>query len=787
VQHVSLADRTALFAPEPWGDGQVYLWYRGIWGNDAVKSALMALEQWALEKLDTGAAFDDIFRKVVEGNDSVAALGLGASLCLAYPGALLAAAFPLVTCPYLWEWDIPRVTQERSPTNVIGNWHQYRMQLTAVRNLNQKSHRKRNIRDLVLYFVLADDKKLVTKFTKSIRSFPKRLPISYEEEKTEAAHMAALQEKMALFAAQADRKYLKTAPTADGLHIQIWIDPPYLQKTKYKEQQDRHLQLNEWMAVALWANKSLESGSVDGELALEDGLAKARRWDEPGLFDNRAGAFEERYRAAAVAGAAYVAAKHCSGEAWTGELAAWCLDVLERAATGPDAAEELMVRSASLLMHPALFAVHGYSALLARGVEVERCREALLSLATDALQEVQTAVFVAAKDYAATESAFYWVLLDLMVQQWVVQREEIPDIHTVEWDRLEAERKVALLDRATIALASRQAPVLPAIPMPWIKGGVAPRRARRDMKGYVRNETVFLWDIAGKIPPHIYLVPVLEEASRRAQFLKLVGELLEFTFQEMVPPFATSRRDHNGHTAYEWVYAFSAWCGKLCIHLSREEAQEQILSPIWAQPPRSALLMLQTLMRTFMIRAFLTPAEISRAHITLWSAMADWLFSNAEWARNGREEYLDHNFTCAAFTLLFCAAPDFSPLICGIDPGWPHLNKFLPIIKRAICEFGVNETLYLAVITFLRRGGSDFLPEPALAWLRTVVETRKGDRKFWEANGESTVELLKQLIAQKGGLLSAQHHRAITVIADILVDDGVRGAGFLQQELLRAG
>src|SRR5207253_2352527 len=113
------------------------------------------------------------------------------------------------------------------------------------------------------------------------------------------------------------------------------------------------------------------------------------------------------------------AAKHCAGRVWTRELAAWCLDVLERAATGPDAAEELMVRSASLLMHPTVFAVYGYSALLARGVDAGRCREALLSLATDALQEVQTAVFVAAKDYASTESAFYWVLLDLMVQQWV--------------------------------------------------------------------------------------------------------------------------------------------------------------------------------------------------------------------------------------------------------------------------------------------------------------------------------------------------------------------------------
>jgi len=83
--------------------------------------------------------------------------------------------------------------------------------------------------------------------------------------------------------------------------------------------------------------------------------------------------------------------------------------------------------------------------------------------------------------------------------------------------------------------------------------------------------------------------------------------------------------------------------------------------------------------------------------------MADWLFSNLEWKRNGRREYLDREFI-SAFTLLFCVAPDFPPLVCGIDPGWPHLDKFLPIVKRAICEFGMNETLYLAVITFLKRG-----------------------------------------------------------------------------------
>jgi hypothetical protein len=211
------------------------------------------------------------------------------------------------------------------------------------------------------------------------------------------------------------------------------------------------------------------------------------------------------------------------------------------------------------------------------------------------------------------------------------------------------------------------------------------------------------------------------------------------------------------------------------------------LKPIWAQDSETALLIMQTLLRTFMIRALLKPAEIKDDHIRLWSEMSEWLFNHPEWTANRGGDYLDREFTSCAFSLLFCAAGDFGPLICGIDPGWPHLGKLLPIIERAIRELGLNETLYIAVITFLKRGGMDLLPEPALAWLNDVVMKKKGDQGFWQANGENTVELLKRLIAEKTALLTPEHRRLITSIADILVDDGVRGAGFLQQELLRAG
>ena len=75
-------------------------------GNHACQSGLMALEQWALEKIEAGADFNDIFKKVIEGNDCVAALGIGVSLCLSKPNQTFGYALPLITCPHLWQWDI---------------------------------------------------------------------------------------------------------------------------------------------------------------------------------------------------------------------------------------------------------------------------------------------------------------------------------------------------------------------------------------------------------------------------------------------------------------------------------------------------------------------------------------------------------------------------------------------------------------------------------------------------------------------------------------------------------
>jgi len=168
----------------------------------------------------------------------------------------------------------------------------------------------------------------------------------------------------------------------------------------------------------------------------------------------------------------------------------------------------------------------------------------------------------------------------------------------------------------------------------------------------------------------------------------------------------------------------------------------------------------------------------------LWRDITDWIFASRAWHPDS--EHLDREFVTCAFAVLFCVAPDFSPLLCGVEPGWPHLAKFNSILERAVREFGRHHTLYLAVTTFLKNGGFDLLPRPALAWLEQIAREKKADQGFWKVNGDETVELLGRLIKQKGAELSLDDRKAIILISDLMTDNGVRGAGFLHQDLLRA-
>ena len=771
-----------------WGDGQVYLWFRGIWANAAVGSALMAMEKWALDELDSGRSFDDVFRVVVEGNETVAALGLAVSLCLAHPEKSLECALPLITCPHVWNWDISRFVhdQDETPSNEIGDWHRFRHLLTAVRDLNRKPHRKQDIRALVPYFVFHKDDKIKERYTHGIQQFVDLLPFELKEETTHPATIATLQEQMKVFAEQADPQYWKIEPTEDGRHYMIWNDPPSLKSKKYIQQREEHNRLNECMALSLWANKCLKTSSIDSKFTIDEGIARAKALDASDLFEELVGAGNilRSQRQSAVAGTAFVAAKLYDGDRWDDVVGPWCLNVLQRAAAAPESSDTFSVRSSILSMHPVVFAVHGFSALLKRGYQTRECQLALLSLAVDAVEGVVEAVSCSSAQYTCEYPEYSWVLFDLLVRQCIVREDAIPNYHSMVWDDAEAEQKSRLLDLAAHSLENAIEPTLPDIPLPWIRRHDFVPPLMSETEGYERNDSVFLWNLAEKAILQAPSTAILPNTHRRSQFVRLVGQLTDLTMQEIIPPFAQSRRDHYGNTPFEWVSNFFNWCGRLSTQLTLEEVQAEILSRVLATDDEAALLAMQSFIPAYMIEAFLLPPTIDDQRVLLWEEIAEWIFENREGNRIGR--HLSNDFTTCALATLFCVQRDFQPLLCGIEEGWPHLRRFEAIIQRAVVQFGTNSTLYIAVVLFFKKGGFDLLPDPGLEWLRGIVVAMKQDQEFWRSNGDDTVEILKMLLEKKGHALDRVHWEAIALMSDVLVDNGVRGAGFLQQERMRS-
>jgi hypothetical protein len=79
------------------------------------------------------------------------------------------------------------------------------------------------------------------------------------------------------------------------------------------------------------------------------------------------------------------------------------------------------------------------------------------------------------------------------------------------------------------------------------------------------------------------------------------------------------------------------------------------------------------------------------------------------------------------------------------------------------------------------------LPDPGLEWIGRTAKARKASLGFWEyaSNGELLVLLLREQIA--AGPLEQRHRDIVVDVSDTLIELGVKGAAFLQQDLVRAG
>lgn len=185
--------------------------------------------------------------------------------------------------------------------------------------------------------------------------------------------------------------------------------------------------------------------------------------------------------------------------------------------------------------------------------------------------------------------------------------------------------------------------------------------------------------------------------------------------------------------------------------------------------------------RSFMIDRMLRTEALDAGTLESWDLLTGWIVDRPVWA--GEPVDAGQHERGLAVSSFFCATA--GGMVCGVDAAWPNLDAVMPMLDRAATTFGTEQTAFNAMLALLRSRPDRLLPDPGLGWIGRVVRARRSSLEFWEyaSNGEKLVLLLRELIAAR---TLEQHHREIVVeVSDALIEVGVKGAAFLQQDLVR--
>jgi hypothetical protein len=199
-----------------WGDWQVYNWGLGQLAPNPLECAFLALNYWAFKEIEAGRSPSDVIKDIVERNECYAVLGIALLLALEVweiTGTTLAVA----TCQRLWQHDIARFVQEpNKDIDLFGFGFLSRLtgeKAAAKEFLDQRKSRKREIRQLAMFFALSEDSALSEMFKTALARFPDDLPFELDEQKSNDGYTAHLKEEAERWSGLGDRKNYKQNST----------------------------------------------------------------------------------------------------------------------------------------------------------------------------------------------------------------------------------------------------------------------------------------------------------------------------------------------------------------------------------------------------------------------------------------------------------------------------------------------------------------------------------------------------------------------------------------------
>ncbi len=748
-----------------WGNWQQYNWHLGQLGPQPLECAFLAMSYWAFREIENGRPVDEVIRLVVEGNDSIAAAGLGLLLAIE-TFHISEVSLALVSCQRLWHYDVNRMQQERMRNaDLLGLGIPFQLtgeKAKAKEYLDRRVSRTRDVTQLAMRFAVFADSALRKNFQQALERFPSDLPYEFEEARSDQNTAAALTELAMEYAAFAVFENYQGYQTEDAKTLVAYQPPLSPEAVERGEKAGTYL---EQYGYLFWAIKSLRDFKLATDKALPEAVTLARSLFSPSLFRERIDTKDHTPQSLVAAVAACVV---CYGDQNSRDYT-WALDVLARIDEMREPPGSFS--GSKIPWHPAIMLVYALT-------HMRRVTQ-------DDLDPIYRLLRLTRHPHQETsEFAFAALLADPVLQvSWTAAQLALDLAHyylgiTLAGDRdsqatIKASEEAH--DRATLELTAKTPkPFLPISPI-WI--------SQEDNEAYFTRHLSDPQFDPPRGSERLCNFPIEKwcgSATFKTHAFELLIMLVKWTAARLNPPVSK----HHSRTAelLQWNDALGDLLARAAPFFDAAMVAKEFLSPFLQG--EDALSVIAEFADKTVKRHVLDATEVPPGTLTILDfcadrAVSDPTFHPSDYRAGGVS---DRALWKLIDALLIVAVERANGAARFVNGNWSDIGAIMPTVTRLVCSIGWSADVMSRFLLLCERAGpayplDDFIEQASAALDK--IDNAKGSwvGRDLTARIAGTVELL----ADVNFPLRAAQAQGLLRILDALVDLGDRRSAALEQ------
>jgi len=695
---------------EFWGASRHYAWFRGHGGPQAVECGLMALESWALKELDGGRGADDLLKELLEGQKSIAVLGIAVHIALKAQKAS-ATTLPLVTSQRLWRLDIHRQVEESQfqGASLIGfsSTQSESKHRDAVVQVGRVKSRRLELRSLVPRFVLGSDEALRNACCQALTKFPEALELEYQEESLDAEHVAHMKQTAELWAEWGRPENYAVAPVPghDDL-FELEVRSPRHSSPEVKQALEQYEQSSAEMKLWLWVSRCFEDSRWVDDFSVGEAAEYAKRIASS---PSAKAADMESIVHGAIAGTA--AAIYCFGGTTIEDL--WVKATIE---AYRDAQSNPEIFYGSIIpWHPKIFVARALAARISYGWAAAEDQQDLFRLVAHPLECVSLAAIQSVASCWDSDARLTWCGFNLALRLTRYVHRIGRQVQS-EQSAIDAEstlRTQALSETMREYAIPTGFPVW-ELPRPsWERNQPGDNYQHYDdVDGWHRTDDFWKSQFAAKFLPFVPVAKVM--ASDAAPlYVDAMEGLLLWTLDTLDPEWRTERhlgRQRNRDGMYEWQMILGKLVAKVAVELPVPAAAERFLQPIADQSDDTSMSLLRPFVAFLTTAQVMDPPHISNSAIELLDLALDRTLQHRdlEPRRNDRGRLSGFDLPELVSSFCFVAVENAGGASRFANGQWGDLHAVFPLVDKLIRKAGWIPYVMGRFLTLCERAGTDY-------------------------------------------------------------------------------